>query len=61
MQLIGMIAVAVGVAVFVVIALISMRGPPDRSDHGWRRLLPANDNDSAAANRERARRAPPGR
>ncbi|MGD9815935.1 MAG: hypothetical protein AB7Q23_12640 [Hyphomonadaceae bacterium] len=43
-QLIALVAVAAGIGVFVVVAVVSMRGPPDRSGRTWRHFLPANDN-----------------
>lgn len=47
-QLIAIVAVAAGIGVFVVVAVVSMRGAPDRSGRTWRSFLPANDNGGAS-------------
>lgn len=51
-QLIAIVAVAAGIGVFVVVAVVSMRGSPDRSGRTWRNFFPANDNSGASHRRD---------
>ena len=53
-QLIAIVAVAAGIGVFVVVAVVSMRGAPDRSGRTWRNFFPANDNKGASERDDRA-------